>query len=697
MLKTASVCKHQSARADRSHMTSDSELLDATKLMRKDRAGAGKGSDARSDRQQLLQRILGNPLLPSPPALAWQIVEKASDPDCEVREICALLACDPVLCVKMLKIVNSALYCPSKPVTAIERAVAILGFNRLRSLVLGMSIPSMQFRGASDHGLASFWRRSVAGAIIASELSRSLHYGNPEEDLVATLLRNLGMVLLQQTFHDQYQPVWDGSLPLASEERCNWEAEQLGIDHAEVGAALLRAWRLPDPIVEPIRLHHRLAEAKTLAPHLALRTNLVAFADRLAELEDTRCTAEDIRQVLSTAREQFALEPERLEKILSDVNPKIESFAALVQLDIGDSPRFAAVLTAACEELVRLSMQSPEPAPTDAGEPGASSPDSDLVESQKATYQGPAIRNQKHPQPKPVSPPAGDTENWLDDDSSRLEPASRLLNYQIVRVIGRGAMGVVYEALDVDLGRRVAIKTLSPQRGRSPEARQRFIREARTAAAVQHENVVAIFSVSECAGVPFIVMEHVAGRSLQDWLNAGRRFTVKEITRIGCQTARGLAAAHTLRIIHRDIKPANVLIEDATERVRITDFGTARFVHSTNITQDGNVVGTPQYMSPEQVDGQPLEPTSDLFSLGSLLYALCTGEAPFTSDSLYGVFHMVATEPPKPIRHRNAAIPDALVDFIGQLHAKEPSERIQSATAAAEILEAFASGARKSK
>jgi eukaryotic-like serine/threonine-protein kinase len=451
-------------------------------------------------------------------------------------------------------------------------------------------------------------------------------------------------------------------------------------------------------IVEPIRMHHRVAEAKSLPHHLELRTRLVEFADRLAELEDTRSTPDDIRQILQTAQDQFSLAPEALEKLLSDVNPKIESFASLVQLDIGNSPRFAAVLNAGCEELVRLSMQTSPPAQSDADESAPHPSESASIDhGQQSTFQGPAARTTK-PAADSDSSAARLTDPFeLKDKFGGIEPGSQLLNYRIVRVVGRGAMGVVYEAIDVDLGRRVALKTLAPQRARNPEARQRFIREARTAAAVQHENVVAIFAVSECDGTPFIVMEYVAGRSLQDWLNSGRRFTVKEITRIGSQTARGLAAAHALRIIHRDIKPANILVEDGSERVRISDFGTARFVHSSNITHDGNIVGTPQYMSPEQVDGQPLGPASDLFSLGSLLYALCTGKAPFSGDSLYGVLHMVATEKPKRIRELNADIPDWLVGIVEKLHAKEPSGRIPSAMATAELLEAHGSGFHSKK
>ena len=197
--------------------------------------------------------------------------------------------------------------------------------------------------------------------------------------------------------------------------------------------------------------------------------------------------------------------------------------------------------------------------------------------------------------------------------------------YEADGVIGQGAMGIVVKAYDPSLCRYVALKILAPELAKCPKARQRFKLEGRFAAALRHENVVAIYGVSELDNVPYLVMEYVSGRSLQDILDSGTRFAVDDIVRIGRQTALGLAAAHEMRLIHRDVKPANILVENDKGSVRIADFGLARALDQEfNISQHGLLVGTPLYMSPEQVDGKPLTPASDLFSLGSVLYTLCT-------------------------------------------------------------------------
>lgn len=259
--------------------------------------------------------------------------------------------------------------------------------------------------------------------------------------------------------------------------------------------------------------------------------------------------------------------------------------------------------------------------------------------------------------------------------------------YEADGVIGQGAMGIVVKAYDAALCRYVALKILAPGLARCPRSRQRFTLEGRFAAALRHENVVAIYGVSELDNVPYLVMEYVSGRSLQDLLDSGKRFTVDEIVRIGRQTALGLAAAHEMRLIHRDIKPANILLENTRNSVRIADFGLARALDQEfNISQNGLLVGTPLYMSPEQVDGKPLTPATDLFSLGSVLYALCTGQPPFAADSMSGILLAVAEKQPIPMGILNSQIPDWLIAVIEKLHAKNPQDRFESAAALAEYL-----------
>ncbi len=178
----------------------------------------------------------------------------------------------------------------------------------------------------------------------------------------------------------------------------------------------------------------------------------------------------------------------------------------------------------------------------------------------------------------------------------------------------------------------MAIKVLAPELAANAMARQRFLREARAAAAITHPNVVTIYAVDESQTLPFIVMECVQGQTLQQKIDLVGALEIEEILRIGAQTAQGLSAAHAQGIVHRDVKPGNVLLENGIERVKLTDFGLARAADDVNITQTGHIAGTPQYMSPEQAEGRAVDQRSDLFSLGSVMYAMCTGRAAFRAD-----------------------------------------------------------------
>ena len=195
-------------------------------------------------------------------------------------------------------------------------------------------------------------------------------------------------------------------------------------------------------------------------------------------------------------------------------------------------------------------------------------------------------------------------------------------------MVGRGGMGTVFRAFDERLHRVVAIKVMAAGLAATATARQRFTREARAAAAVCHEHVVTIHAVEEEHRPPFLVMQYVEGASVQEKLNRWGALPTTEILRIGMQAASGLAAAHAHGLVHRDIKPANILLEGNVERVKITDFGLARAADDASLSQSGVIAGTPLYMSPEQAEGARIDHRSDLFSLGSVLYAACTGRAP---------------------------------------------------------------------
>jgi|GEM_PF-824591 len=268
------------------------------------------------------------------------------------------------------------------------------------------------------------------------------------------------------------------------------------------------------------------------------------------------------------------------------------------------------------------------------------------------------------------------------------ESLGRLGAYEVTGVIGRGGSGIVLKAFDRSLNRNVAIKVLSPHLATSGAARKRFAREGQAAAAVVHEHVIPIFAVAAHQNLPFIVMQYFPGRSLQQRLDREGPLELREILRIGLQTARGLAAAHAQGLIHRDVKPANILLADGIERVTLSDFGLARAVDDARLTRTGWLAGTPEYMSPEQSRGKGLDARSDLFSLGSVLYTASTGRVPFQAETSYGTLRQVTDDEPAPIRHLNADIPDWLCGLIAKLMAKAPENRFGSAEEVANLLEA---------
>lgn len=270
------------------------------------------------------------------------------------------------------------------------------------------------------------------------------------------------------------------------------------------------------------------------------------------------------------------------------------------------------------------------------------------------------------------------------DDPAML---GRIGTYEIVGLLGRGGMGAVFKGYDAALSRFVAIKMLLPHLAASGAARKRFAREARAAAAVVDDHVMAIHGVSEWNSTPYFVMPYARGVSLQKRLDTDGPMKVREILRIGMQAAKGLAAAHAQGLVHRDVKPANIFLDEGVERVQLMDFGLARAVDDASLTRSGTLAGTPLYMSPEQARGESVDHHSDLFSLGCVLYTMCTGHPPFRADSSYGVLRRIIDDAPRPIREINSDIPDWLESFIMKLLTKRAGERFESAEVVAQLLE----------
>ncbi|HYH64794.1 MAG TPA: serine/threonine-protein kinase [Urbifossiella sp.] len=273
------------------------------------------------------------------------------------------------------------------------------------------------------------------------------------------------------------------------------------------------------------------------------------------------------------------------------------------------------------------------------------------------------------------------------------DEVGRLGPYRVLKELGRGGMGAVYLAEDTLLKRRVALKVMLPHVG-GDAARARFLREGRAVAALKHDHVVTVYAAGEENGVPFLAMELLAGKTLDDWLRPDRRATPAQVLAIGRQIAEGLAAAHAAGLVHRDIKPANVWLEAPKGRVKLLDFGLARGAGGGDpgLTGAGDILGTPAYMAPEQARGQPVDHRCDLFSLGCVLYRMATGRVPFQGDTAYAVIVAVASEEPVPPRAVNPDVPPAVEALIVSLLAKNPADRPASAAAALAEMRRIAAG-----
>ncbi len=260
-------------------------------------------------------------------------------------------------------------------------------------------------------------------------------------------------------------------------------------------------------------------------------------------------------------------------------------------------------------------------------------------------------------------------------------------HYSLLNAIGVGGFGVVFRAMDEKLQRLVAVKMLTPHSESAASPCRRFLQEARSAAAVNHENVVRIHDVEE-SPIPYIVMEYVNGPTLHQYIQEVGPLEIDTLVSLSRQIASGLAAAHQCGFVHRDIKPGNILVEVGSElKIKLTDFGLAQTVEDVSLSSSSEqFVGTPLYASPEQARSLEIDARSDLFSLGSVMYQMACGQAPFRAKSTHDVLQRVLKDTPRPIREICPSVPDWFCQIVERLHAKNPEQRIQSASQLAKLL-----------
>jgi eukaryotic-like serine/threonine-protein kinase len=292
--------------------------------------------------------------------------------------------------------------------------------------------------------------------------------------------------------------------------------------------------------------------------------------------------------------------------------------------------------------------------------------------------------------PKIVASPPPPAAAAAGSANASAADVQRLGRYQLEREIGRGAMGIVYLGRDTAINRMVAIKAIPLASEFSDaelvEARSRFFREAETAGRLNHPNIVTIYDVGEERGLAYIAMEYLKGRHLSDYAKSGSLMEPRKVLGIVARTADALGFAHKQQVVHRDIKPANLMYDPATDILKITDFGIAR-LSGAGSTRTGIVLGTPSFMSPEQLEGRTVTGHSDLFSLGVSLFQLLTGQLPFTADSMTGLMQQIAEAPHPPLRAFRPDLPACVESVIDRALAKTPDARYDSGAQMAAALE----------
>src|SRR3954454_13032486 len=263
---------------------------------------------------------------------------------------------------------------------------------------------------------------------------------------------------------------------------------------------------------------------------------------------------------------------------------------------------------------------------------------------------------------------------------AQLSTGTTLGGYRIDAMAGRGGMGVVYIAEQLALGRRVALKVISPELADDPGFLERFKHESRIAASIDHPNVIAVYEAGEVDGLLFLSMRYVDGTDLRELIRDAGRVPTQRAAGIVTQVAAALDAAHARGLVHRDVKPANVLIAGEADHAYLTDFGLTKHLESASgLTNTGQWVGTADYVAPEQIQGEPIDARTDVYALGCMFFQMLTGEVPFPRDSQVAKIYAHLSEPPPHVDHTSLGLPAELDAVVRRAMAKDPADRFQSA------------------
>jgi HD-like signal output (HDOD) protein/tRNA A-37 threonylcarbamoyl transferase component Bud32 len=563
-----------------------------------------------------------------------------SDPAIQMSDLAKMVLADPVLTAKILRLANSPYFGMQNKIDSISHALMILGLQNIKNVLYREGLLQLFPLGSTEQrdALAFLWKHSTLTSIAASYLADLFNGLNQGTLFTLGIVHDIGkLILLGMPQVQSLDASFWNRFP--REVSIHEEDELLGVNHAVIGGLAMHQWGFSDLMIRSVAMHH--------LPAYADKDGMPSPAE-MREYIAALYVADQIAKLFTAGYDQPGA-----------VTPLAESFRGLVDknrlikkvMDTSFLSQIREAVTLADSEIPGLSVR-----------PAA---------SVKAQPPDEAVSG-----PHPVKP------GFKADETTIIEQprhGGTIGRYEIIRELGRGAMGTVYLGRDPLINREVAIKTLRYSQADNEEmieAKKRFFREAEAAGRLNHPNIVTVYDVGEYQGTAYMAMELLDGTDLVSCCRKPDLLPREEVVRIVSTVALALDYAHSNGVVHRDIKPGNIRILTRGD-IKVVDFGIAK-VMDTSKTQAGVVIGSPNYMSPEQIEGQKVDGQTDLFSLGVLFFELLTGEKPFVGENITALMHSIVTQPPPSIQDMIPGLPECYVRVLQRSLAKKKEDRYGS-------------------
>jgi len=564
------------------------------------------------------------------------------DPSIQMSDLGKTILADPVMTAKILRMANSPYFGMQNKIDSISHALMILGLQNIKNILYREGLLQILPAGSGRQrdAMASLWKHATITSVCASYLSDLFEGLNQGTLFTLGIIHDIGKLIIlglppSHELNDTILQQYPEAVSIQDEDR------MLGINHAVIGKMALEQWGFSDLMIHSVAMHHMPSytevDSRRLHEEKVKYMTALFLADQISKL--------------FAGRNEGTL---RVDPLLPNYRLLIDRNKLINKIN---DPSFLSQIREA-EILADSEYPGSAPAPR---------PDHDEIRT------GPYA-----PTSPPVAGRAAEAGATMIMEKSPL--GMTIGRYEILEKLGQGAMGTVYLGRDPLINREVAVKVLNHGYGNAGESmaevKKRFFGEAEAAGRLEHPNLVTVYDVGDYRGTAYIAMERLDGANLAEYCEKNSRLPVATIFRIVATVAKALDYAHAKGVVHRDIKPGNIHILKNGE-AKVVDFGIARMTDAAK-TATGIISGSPYYMSPEQIEGQPVDGRSDLFSLGVVMFELLAGEKPFSGDTVNSLMHRIITQPPAPIKTLVPDISSQLVDILEKAMAKDRADRYQN-------------------